>query len=168
MTAYDRVLDAIRSAGLKTFESPTGSRAQCPGHQSRGLSLALRPAPSDDKPVGLKCFAGCEAADVLDAMGLALKDLYEPKDKRDWTPTHPRPKPTPFEQLVPDPEHLCDRILQNEADEQSPEYWEHRADQLAAALPRPSDRPGTQPTDTLGLKAAITASRNHATLLRGL
>jgi hypothetical protein len=168
MAAYDRVLDAVRAAGMKTFESKTGARAQCPSHQSRGLSLALRPATADDKPVGLKCFAGCEAEDVLQAIGLQLRDLYEPKDKSDWTPSRPRPKPTPFEELIPNPEHFCKRAVQQQRAEATPEYWEYRADQLALALPRPTDRHGTQPTDLDGLNAAITACRNHAALLRGL
>lgn len=47
-------------------------------------------------------------------------------------------------------------------------YWERRADQLATALPRPTDRPGLQPTDTGPLLASITACRNHAALLRRL
>lgn len=168
MTAYDRVLDAVRAAGMKTFEGTNGARAQCPGHQSRGLSLALRPAPSDDKPVGLKCFANCEAIEVLEAIGLGLADLYEPKDRRDWTPRKPRPKPTPFEALIPNPEHFCDRAVQQQRAEDQPEYWEYRASQLVTALPRPTDRPGLQPTDTGALEAAITACRNHAALLRGL
>lgn len=168
MSAYDTVLDAVRAANLKIMQGSNGARAQCPSHQSRGLSLALRPATKDDGPIGLKCFAGCEAADVLEAISLQLKDLYEPKDKRDWTPSKPRPKPTPFSERFPDPEHLCDRILKQEAIEATPEYWDHRADQLAAALPRPGDRPGIQPSDHRGLSAAISACRLHATLLRGL
>jgi hypothetical protein len=168
VSAYDKVMDAVRAAGLRTFESNTGARAQCPGHQSRGLSLALRPATKDDGPIGLKCFAGCEAREVLESIGLTLKDLYEPKDKRTWTPSRPRPKPTPFSAMIPDPEHFADRVIQQEAAEASPEYWDYRADQLALALPRPTDRLGIQPTDTHRLNASITACRNHAELLRGL
>jgi len=128
----------------------------------------MRPATRDDAPIGFKCFGGCESEVVLEAIGLTLAALYEPKDKRDWTPSRPRPKPTPFQERIPNPEHLCDRILQQEAAERSPDYWDYRADQLALALPRPTDRLGTKPTDDRGLTAVIEACRNHATLLRGL
>lgn len=121
MTAYDVVTDALRTAGLKVTESSSGARAQCPGHQSRGLSLALRPAQKDDGPVGLKCFAGCQAEDVLDAVGLQLKDLYEDKDSRTWTPPRPRRQPSPWD-LLGDINHFCDRIIQQEAIDAGPPF----------------------------------------------
>jgi hypothetical protein len=170
VSAYDRVLDAVRSAGLRTFEASTGARAQCPGHQSRGLSLSLRPAKEEDGPVGLKCFANCEAVDVLAAIGLTLKDLYEPRDPRDRTPPRPRRKPTPYEKEIPNAEHFCDRAQKEQALESFPAYWEMRAEQLAGGLPRPTDRivVGDQTDRIARITNQMIACRNHADVLRRL
>jgi hypothetical protein len=57
-------------------------------------------------------------------------------------------------------------LLLDSLQEASACYWERRAEQLAEALPRPTDRPGLRPTDTTGLYAAIQACRNKAAVLR--
>ena len=50
-------------------------RADCPtGHRSRGsLSITLK----DDGMLLLKCWSGCTALEVLNAVGLELADLYD-------------------------------------------------------------------------------------------
>lgn len=48
--------------------------SRCPAHDDKGPSLAVREL--DDGRVLLHCFAGCEAQNVLDAVGLALEDLF--------------------------------------------------------------------------------------------
>lgn len=120
MTAYGNVLDALRSAGLRTSESASGARSQCPGHQSRGLTLAIRPAQRDAGPVLVHCHAGCGAADVLAEVGLTLADLYDDNGSRDlptrvgrYGSTHTRPKPTPWD-LLGDMEHFTARCLQQQ------------------------------------------------------
>lgn len=47
--------------------------ACCPAHQDRSASLAVKEL--DDGRVLLHCFAGCDAAAVLGAVGLTFADL---------------------------------------------------------------------------------------------
>jgi hypothetical protein len=47
--------------------------AICPAHDDKNPSLAV--AEKDGKPL-LHCFAGCDPADVLAAVGLTFSDLY--------------------------------------------------------------------------------------------
>jgi hypothetical protein len=72
VTAATRLLD--RLAGVKA----TGASrwvALCPGHTDRRPSLSVREL--DDRRVLVHCFAGCETADVLAAVGLTLADLFD-------------------------------------------------------------------------------------------
>lgn len=169
MSAYDTVVSALREAGLKVAENSAGARSQCPSHGSHGLTLSIRHPKMDGDPVRLTCFASCDAKDVLGAVGLRLKDLYPPQDRRDWTPSKPRRQPTPFEERIPDPEHLCHRAAREQALEATPAYWEMRAEQLATGLPRPGDFPGRNPSPNRveALNAAILACKQKAALLRG-
>lgn len=48
--------------------------ARCPGHEDRSPSLSIREL--DDGALLLHCFAGCQASDVLAAVGLEFRDLY--------------------------------------------------------------------------------------------
>src|SRR5205823_1554269 len=48
--------------------------AKCPGHDDRKNSLAVSLAP--DGKVLVKCLAGCATGDVLDKIGLSLRDLF--------------------------------------------------------------------------------------------
>lgn len=48
--------------------------AQCPAHEDKRPSLSIREL--DDGRVLINCFAGCGAANVLDAVGLEFQDLY--------------------------------------------------------------------------------------------
>ncbi|MCC5810038.1 MAG: hypothetical protein JJU06_06665 [Ectothiorhodospiraceae bacterium] len=51
--------------------------ACCPAHDDRTPSLTIR--ETDDGTVLLKCWAGCGAADVVQAVGLELQDLFPPR-----------------------------------------------------------------------------------------
>lgn len=140
MTAFVRIAEALRSAGLRVAETSTGARSQCPAHGSKGLTLAIRPNQKNpDGPVQLTCFAGCAAGDVLAELGLTLGDLYDDNTPRPRTPA--RPKPSPWD-LLGDPGHFCDRIQQQEAIEASPEHRQHLRDLAAWAAPRPGDYAG--------------------------
>jgi len=113
MTAYENVTDALRSAGMKVAEGPNGARSQCPAHGSRGLSLAVRPNPRNpDGPLHVTCFAGCETEEVLTALGLALRDLYDGDRQHAGVPRERR-KPSPWD-LLGDPEHFAGRCLQQQ------------------------------------------------------
>ncbi|MBQ3414094.1 MAG: hypothetical protein IJH39_01830 [Clostridia bacterium] len=48
--------------------------ARCPAHNDNRPSLSLRDLK--DKTL-INCFAGCEAKDIMNAIGLELKDLYK-------------------------------------------------------------------------------------------
>jgi hypothetical protein len=48
--------------------------ARCPAHEDRSPSLSIREL--DDGTVLVKCFGGCGAAEVVDAVGLSLRDLF--------------------------------------------------------------------------------------------
>ena len=61
-------LDKVRKTGNGRWTS------RCPAHDDRGPSLAIREL--DDGRVLLHCFAGCESASVLDALGLTFNDLF--------------------------------------------------------------------------------------------
>lgn len=47
--------------------------ARCPAHDDRKPSLSIKDA--GDKTL-IYCFAGCEAEDIMHAIGLELRDLY--------------------------------------------------------------------------------------------
>jgi hypothetical protein len=51
--------------------------ALCPAHDDRSPSLSIR--ETGDGTVLVKCWAGCEAPDVLAAVGLELRDLFPPR-----------------------------------------------------------------------------------------
>jgi hypothetical protein len=61
-------LQCVRQSG------PGRWLARCPGHEDRSPSLSIREL--DDGTVLIKCFGGCGAADVVEAVGLDLRDLF--------------------------------------------------------------------------------------------
>jgi DNA primase len=73
-------------AQLKKVQ-PKGDRkwmACCPAHDDKSPSLAIREEP--DGRILLKCFAGCGAADVVQAAGLTLSDLFPDGNKHEMRP----------------------------------------------------------------------------------
>lgn len=61
-------LDVVRELGRDRW------LARCPAHNDHSPSLSIR--TTQEGPVLLKCFAGCSAADVVNAAGLTLADLF--------------------------------------------------------------------------------------------
>jgi len=51
--------------------------ALCPAHEDKNPSLSVGELP--DGRILINCFAGCEAAHVLNAIGLDLSELYPKK-----------------------------------------------------------------------------------------
>lgn len=87
-TPYERVIDAL-AAHVQVRDQGSSARAQCPAHESRGLTLAVRAGATDDgrDRATVTCFAGCETIDILEVIGLTLGDLYEPKTgPREYVP----------------------------------------------------------------------------------
>jgi hypothetical protein len=72
MNATERVLD--RLDGVKQT-APDRWIARCPAHEDRSPSLSIRQI--GDGRVLLHCFSGCQIGDILAAIGLELRDLYE-------------------------------------------------------------------------------------------
>jgi hypothetical protein len=58
------------------------------------------------------CFTGCDTADVAGALGLELRDLFDRQATSGYLPPRRRPRP-PLNPLG-DPEHWCDRALQQQ------------------------------------------------------
>ena len=54
-----------------------GYLARCPAHNDHHPSLSI--SEGEDGRVLLHCWAGCETARVLAAMGLSWSDLYAPR-----------------------------------------------------------------------------------------
>lgn len=75
MTALDRLVDALSAHGQTV--RPAGQHkatAQCPAHEDRNPSLSLTQI---DGQVLVHCHAGCEIEDVLTALDLAQRDLFD-------------------------------------------------------------------------------------------
>ena len=71
MNAAETLLGRLESV------KPTGPDrwlALCPAHDDRKPSLSIRRA--DDRAL-IHCWAGCEASDVVAAIGLSLVDLFD-------------------------------------------------------------------------------------------
>ena len=73
-TAYERLLDALGEHGSTVRANGTTASASCPAHPDRAPSLSLRRIEGQSL---LHCFAGCQTEDVLAALGLGLRDLYD-------------------------------------------------------------------------------------------
>ncbi len=71
MTPIDTFLAAAPSGGRKA-----GGQwfFLCPAHPDKRPSLAVR--ETADGMLLVRCYAGCETADVLDALELDFADLY--------------------------------------------------------------------------------------------
>ena len=79
---------------LEKVKGRNGSwTARCPAHADKGPSLAIREA--DDGRILLHCFAGCETAAVLGAVGMDMTDLFPPDEKRREYPVTGKPSMKP-------------------------------------------------------------------------
>ena len=76
--------------------------ALCPAHEDKDPSLAV--TEHQDGRLLIKCWAGCGAIDVVNALGLELKDLY-PATDRNYDPFY-RPR-----KARADPENDDEEIL---------------------------------------------------------
>jgi hypothetical protein len=65
-----------RLSGVR--KSQDGFEARCPAHDDERASLSV--GRGDDGRVLLHCHAGCEPAEVCQAIGLTLRDLFAPSD----------------------------------------------------------------------------------------
>ncbi len=72
--ASDRIVDAAQVKGLAVQEKADHYAIQCPVHADGNPSLMVRGIPGS---VLMYCFAGCATADVVDALGLEMTDLFD-------------------------------------------------------------------------------------------
>lgn len=70
MSARDKLLERVD--GIKRRNGYV--MARCPAHDDRHASLSIR--ETADGKILLKCFANCDAEDVVHAAGLSWQDLY--------------------------------------------------------------------------------------------
>lgn len=108
--AYERLVDALGPD--VSYERDGTARARCPAHDGRSrTSLSIR---RGHEGVVLHCFAGCDYTDVLDALGLAPRDLFDgdPPAGHTRAPRRRRRTLTPFQKAIPDPDHLVERCAQ--------------------------------------------------------
>jgi hypothetical protein len=79
---------------LEKVKGRNGSwTACCPAHDDKGPSLAVR--ENEDGRILLHCFAGCETANVLGAIGMDMTDLFPPDSKRREYPIEGKPSMKP-------------------------------------------------------------------------
>jgi hypothetical protein len=64
-------LDRVKKTGADKWQ------ALCPAHEDKHPSLSIRELP--DSTLLLKCWSGCGGADVVEAIGLRLHDLFPRK-----------------------------------------------------------------------------------------
>lgn len=77
-SAYQRFLDKL--PGHVQTRGDREASAQCPAHDDRNDSLSI--TRRDDGAVLINCHAGCDSRDVVAAMGLTMKDLFDtPRDR---------------------------------------------------------------------------------------
>ena len=67
VTSLLSLLRGVKSSG-------DGWTALCPSHEDHENSLSI--AAGDDGRVLLKCFAGCSADAIVNALGIQLRDLF--------------------------------------------------------------------------------------------
>lgn len=72
--SFQRVVDAARQNGLLVREVGDRVSIQCPSHADKEPSLSVRPIEGSTL---LYCHAGCSTADVVEALGLSLQDLFD-------------------------------------------------------------------------------------------
>ncbi len=69
-------IDVLRQHGGDPRETAPGTwKARCPAHEDSNPSLSI--TRGDDGRVLVKCFAGCDSAEVVKALGLSQKDLFQ-------------------------------------------------------------------------------------------
>lgn len=118
-TAYGRIVWCLQDRGLRVVCGQTTARAQCPVHESRGLTLSIR---SRAGRATIHCFAGCEDVAILEALLLGVRDLFDEPGKTRPNYTPPKPAPTPWDEAMaglglrkwPPIDHVLDRMLVEE------------------------------------------------------
>lgn len=78
-------IDALLNRLHKVRKSGNGYSACCPAHDDRNPSLGITQHP--DGRILIFCRAGCGGAEVMEAIGMSLADLYPDAPIRDYLPS---------------------------------------------------------------------------------
>ncbi len=70
--AYEWLVQALERHDCR----PRGTAARCPAHEDRAPSLSVREAEQFSGAL-VRCHAGCRTEDVLAALGLTTRDLFD-------------------------------------------------------------------------------------------
>ena len=97
-----------------------GWKARCPAHDDREASLSIH--EGDDGRILLKCFAGCETVDIVDALGLAVADLFP--ERLEPTNGHRPSKRIPYAIRNADGRHVATHIRIERPDGSKAFAWE--------------------------------------------
>lgn len=77
---YQSPIELVLSR-VKHKKSSNGYMANCPAHDDKNPSLGIK--EESDGKVTLNCLAGCKKENVLEAMGLEMKDLFPQNQKQE-------------------------------------------------------------------------------------
>jgi hypothetical protein len=93
MSAYERLLGALRHAGKQVNDRGARATAQCPAHGDNRPSLSIG-RRRDGKGIVVHCHAGCATPDVLAAVQLSMQDLFDEDRAREiYAPRRDYPYP---------------------------------------------------------------------------
>jgi len=93
--SHDTPIDAVLHRLDKVKRTaPDKWVALCPAHDDKRPSLSVKEA--EDSRVLLKCWSGCGAAEIVNALGLSLADLF-PGDRRSLADHGTGPMRRPFD-----------------------------------------------------------------------
>ena len=70
-------IDSLLSRLEGVRKSGKGYLARCPSHSDKSASLSI--SEGADNRVLVNCFSGCKASEVVEAVGLHLRDLFPDK-----------------------------------------------------------------------------------------
>src|SRR6478735_617101 len=76
ITAFDRLIDALREHGSTVTVNGDKATAQCPSHDDGRASLSIG-TRRDGKGLVVYCHGGCRVEDIVAAAGLAMTDLFD-------------------------------------------------------------------------------------------
>lgn len=76
----DRIVSALEARDCRPRKSGDGVTSRCPAHEDKRASLSA--SEGKDGRALVKCFTGCETADIVKALGLEMTDLFPPRDEK--------------------------------------------------------------------------------------
>jgi hypothetical protein len=103
MRPLEKVTAALDQRDLSYRRNGSGLIAQCPAHEDRNPSLSIT---EEGDRVLLKCFAGCDFPEVMEALGLEPKDAFEESGEGKAAKKKAPRKPGPRKADLPSEEDL--------------------------------------------------------------